>query len=168
MAAFDVILRGGEIIDGSGREPYTDDIGLQNGVISLIGDLSSATADEHLSLDGLVIAPGFIDTHTHTDLTCFQGDDLATTSILQGVTTEVCGNCGFSPFPFTPGRQADVEQHIDAILGPQAFVDLPSWKASVGPRACMRIFCRSLGTGRCEPQSWARDAAPRAQRTSKR
>ena len=49
----------------------------------------------------------------------------------QGVTTEVCGNCGFSAFPFLPGRQRDVRRHVGVLLGPQAYSDLPAWSEAV-------------------------------------
>lgn len=79
----------------------------------------------------LVVAPGFIDAHTHTDLTCFQDESLSAASIRQGVTTEVCGNCGFSPFPFTTERREDVERHVGTLLGRRSYQDLPTWSTSV-------------------------------------
>lgn len=129
--SFDLIVRGGTIVDGTGAAGYPADVGISGGKIATIGDLAAATAATDVSAAGLVVAPGFIDAHTHTDLTCFQEESLSAASIRQGVTTEVCGNCGFSPFPFTTGRGKDVERHVGTLLGRRSYPDLPTWGASV-------------------------------------
>ena len=131
VVAFDLILRGGTIIDGTGSAAFGGDIGVEAGVISAIGDLSAAQAECEFDVHDLVVAPGFIDAHTHSDLTCYQSETLSAASVKQGVTTEVCGNCGFSPFPFLPGRQRDVQRHVGVLLGPQAYSDLPAWSEAV-------------------------------------
>lgn len=96
-----------------------------------IGDLSAAAAAADVDASSLIVAPGFIDAHTHTDLTCFQEESLSAASLRQGVTTEVCGNCGFSSFPFTTERREDVERHVGSLLGRRAYPDLPTWSTSV-------------------------------------
>ena len=64
MADFDVIIRGGTIVDGSGSEPFKGDIGVKDGVITALGHVSGS-ADQEIDADGRVVTPGFIDIHTH-------------------------------------------------------------------------------------------------------
>ncbi|HEX9889618.1 MAG TPA: D-aminoacylase [Nitriliruptorales bacterium] len=102
MVAFDVVLRGGRILDGTGGPAQTADVGITGGRIDSIGDLSAASAEHDLDVSDRYVCPGFIDVHAHTDLAALLGDehlDVKTAGIRQGVTTEVCGNCGASPFP---------------------------------------------------------------------
>lgn len=100
---FDVILRGGLIIDGTGGEGRPGDIGIQGQRIAAIGDLSKAEAADVLDVAGTVVCPGFIDVHTHSDLTLLV-DGRAESKVHQGVTTEIIGNCSYSPYPLRPER----------------------------------------------------------------
>lgn len=95
---FDTILAGGTVYDGTGADPIKADIGIKDGRIAQIGDLSGAQADRRVALDGLAVAPGFIDLHTHSDFT-LMADGRAQSQVHQGVTTEVIGQCGFSSAP---------------------------------------------------------------------
>jgi len=96
----DLILRGGTIVDGTGAPGFTGDIGIVDGRIVEIGDLTGAAADRDIDVSGAVVCPGFIDLHSHSDYTIFSAPD-AVTQTTQGVTTLVTGNCGMSPFPLT-------------------------------------------------------------------
>ena len=96
---FDIIIKNGLIIDGSGAGGYKKDIGLIGNKIVAIDDLKKSTADIIIDGEGLVVSPGFIDIHTHTDLQPLVNSKVES-KIHQGVTTEVSGNCGDSPFPF--------------------------------------------------------------------
>jgi N-acyl-D-amino-acid deacylase len=96
---FDLILRGGQIIDGTGAEPFNADIGIKAGAITAIGDLSDSD-DPLLDCSGSTIAPGFIDIHSHSDFTLLV-DPRARSQVAQGVTTEVIGNCGHGCAPIT-------------------------------------------------------------------
>lgn len=119
MSAFDLIIRNGEVFDGSGAAPRRADVGIREGRIEDLGDLGPAQADHEIDAAGLAVAPGFIDTHTHSDLVWQLGpehEDVAAGTILQGVTTEICGNCGFTPFPCAPEHRADLALH-SVILG---------------------------------------------------
>ena len=92
------VLRNAAIIDGTGRPPYTTDVGLVGDRIALIGDLSGRDAVRILDCTGKTIAPGFIDVHSHSDelwLALPRCDG----KIAQGVTTEIGGNCGTSVAP---------------------------------------------------------------------
>ena len=94
----DVTLAGGEIFDGSGRRPFRADIGIRDGRIACIGDLSEVRPRERIELDGLAVCPGFIDLHTHSDFTLLV-NGRAESQVHQGVTTEVIGQCGHSCAP---------------------------------------------------------------------
>ena len=94
----DIIIRGGTVFDGTGRAGCAADVAVKDGRISAIGDLSGVRAVRELDASGLAVAPGFIDSHAHSD-TCFVRDDSGASKLYQGVTTEVTGQCGSSPFP---------------------------------------------------------------------
>lgn len=100
---FDLLIQNGTIIDGSGSSAIMADIGVLDGKIAEIGHLDEARADKKIDADGLYVAPGFIDLHSHSDFTLLL-DGRAESFIRQGVTTEVIGNCGLSAAPL---RQPD-------------------------------------------------------------
>ena len=95
---FDIIIKNGLVFDGAGSEGTKIDLGIKDNKIAAIADLSNATADLIIDARGLAVSPGFIDIHTHTD-TGLLVNPKAESKIHQGVTTEVSGNCGGSPFP---------------------------------------------------------------------
>lgn len=97
---FDVILSNGRIADGSGRPLYRADLGIKGDRILAIGDLRGVDAGSYVDVSGRIVAPGFIDIHTHSDAILL-ADSHADSQILQGVTTEMGGQCGFS---FAPVR----------------------------------------------------------------
>src|SRR5215831_9950479 len=94
---YDLIIRNGTVIDGSGLPRYRADVGIARGKIARIGKLRDS-AKEVLDADGQVVAPGFIDAHTHMDAQVFW-DPLGTCSCWHGITSVVMGNCGFSLAP---------------------------------------------------------------------
>ena len=99
----DLIIRGGTVIDGSGAAGFEADIGIDGDVIAAIGDLSRHGADAEVNAAGKIVAPGFIDAHTHDD-GALLGDDGMAPKISQGVTTVVAGNCGISLAPLVLDR----------------------------------------------------------------
>jgi N-acyl-D-amino-acid deacylase len=103
MSSF--LIRGAQVIDGSNREPFQGDIAVENGTITEVSSSIKGGGKTVIEADGLVAAPGFIDIHSHTDLTIFK-HPLAESKALQGVTTEVIGNCGIGPFPVNEERRA--------------------------------------------------------------
>jgi len=98
---FDILITGGQVIDGSGSPPHRADLGIVGDTIADIGDLTAATASSTLRvLPSACVAPGFVDAHSHSD-TYLLADPSASSKIYQGITTEICGNCGASAAPIT-------------------------------------------------------------------
>src|SRR5439155_23087504 len=95
---FDLKIAGATVIDGTGTTGGRADVGITDGVIAAVGDLSREHAGTTLNASGKVLAPGFIDMHSHSDWRLWE-NRRAESKIRQGVTTEVVGNCGFSPAP---------------------------------------------------------------------
>ena len=96
----DLILRGGTIVDGTGAEGFRGDVGVSDGAIEAVGDLTGVPSVRTIDATGLVVSPGFIDVHSHSDFTILV-DPRAQSSVFQGVTTEVVGNCGHGCAPLT-------------------------------------------------------------------
>jgi N-acyl-D-aspartate/D-glutamate deacylase len=116
---FDLVLRGGGVLDGTGSPVRRADVGIASGRITAVGDLAQAEAAAELDVTGVVVAPGFVDAHAHTDLSLFglaDDSDLALAGLRQGVTTEVCGNCGWTPYPRTDKFADAVDRHIGAAF----------------------------------------------------
>src|SRR4029079_10979180 len=96
----DFVIRGALLIDGSGRPASRGDVAVNDDRIAAIGDLSQVKGSREIAAQGLALAPGFIDTHTHDDRALLS-DPLMTCKISQGVTTVVTGNCGISLAPLS-------------------------------------------------------------------
>jgi N-acyl-D-aspartate/D-glutamate deacylase len=130
------VIRGGLVVDGTGAPGRRADVGIRDGRIEAVGDLAAATAAETMYAAGHAVTPGFIDTHTHGDVAMFLPDanlDVKTAELRQGVTTEVCGNCGFSPFP-ADGPHADQVGALMGALtndGSRTWRDLAAYRAAV-------------------------------------
>jgi N-acyl-D-amino-acid deacylase len=97
-AMFDILVQNGLLVDGTGNPWFKADVGISNGKIAEIGKLKNAKAERVVNVKGLVVSPGFIDIHTHSDLTLLI-NPRAESKIRQGVTTDVVGNCGLSAAP---------------------------------------------------------------------
>jgi N-acyl-D-aspartate/D-glutamate deacylase len=101
MADYDIIIKRGMIIDGARNPRFVADVAIKDGLIARIGRLEGKTADRVIDAEGLVVAPGFIDLHTHYDAQLFW-DPYLSTSGTNGVTSVVIGNCGFGFAPLKP------------------------------------------------------------------
>ncbi len=144
---FDLLLKGAEVIDGSGRAPFRSDVGISGDRIRAVDDLTSADADVVLDVASMYVCPGFIDVHAHTDLAPFLAEehvDVKAAGIRQGVTTEVCGNCGASPFPV----RADAgDDPFLGAFGRGGFVSLLDWRKSVSEQPLFANMAPLLGHG---------------------
>lgn len=108
---FDLILKGGTVIDGTRKPAYKANICIQDGKIARITPEDLTDAREVLDVTGLTVAPGFIDPHSHADVAHFS-DYPVESQLAQGVTTELCGNCGASIIPATDAHMEDLTDYI--------------------------------------------------------
>ena len=113
----DLLIRGGTVIDGTKAPRHDADIGIRDGRIVAIGDLPHATADRVLDAGGRIVAPGFIDSHTHDDQAVLSQPELRF-KVSQGVTTVVAGNCGISAAPLR--ADVDLPMPLSLIDAPRA------------------------------------------------
>lgn len=102
---YDLVIRGGTVIDGSGGDRFRADVGVANGQVATVGEIRDR-GEEEIDASGLFVTPGFIDGHTHFDAQIFW-DPLGNCTSLHGVTTSVMGNCGFTLAP-TPSATKDL------------------------------------------------------------
>ena len=112
----DLIIRDATIIDGSGAPRYAGDVGVTGDRIVAVGDLGAASADREVLANGRVLAPGFIDAHTHDDQIVLQGAECMLCKLSQGVTTSVIGNCGIS---LSPGRLKNAPAPLGQVCAPE-------------------------------------------------
>jgi len=110
---FDVLIKGGRIIDGTGNPWFKADIGIKEDKISEIGHLKS-DADKIIEAAGLVVSPGFIDIHSHSDYNVLV-DPMVQSKVRQGVTTEVVGMCGSSAAPMNHAVRAYREKYSSSL-----------------------------------------------------
>lgn len=109
----DILIRGGEVVDGTGAPARAADVAIRGGRIAAIEENYAGTAETVIDAEGRIVAPGFIDIHTHSDFT-LPLNPKAECKIRQGVTTEVVGNCGFSVAPALPGRVEMLRDYLSA------------------------------------------------------
>jgi len=97
----DLVIRGGNIVDGTGAEAFVGDIAIDNGLITAVGAIDGE-AREEIDASGKVVTPGFVDIHTHYDGQATWDAEMAPSS-WHGITTVVMGNCGVGFAPAKPG-----------------------------------------------------------------
>ena len=133
---YDILIKGGRIADGTGAPAYTADMAVLDGKIAKIAPQITAEAKEVIDARGLVVAPGFIDVHNHSESFVFIGTD-AYNYLEMGVTTQICGNCGDSIVPTHPRSlrwiqdPQERESCIRAATTPEVFMETAE-KASIG------------------------------------
>ncbi|MEA4847911.1 MAG: D-aminoacylase [Clostridiaceae bacterium] len=116
----DLKIINGHLIDGSGDKRYKSDTGIKGDKIVAIGDLKDQESVRTIDAEGLVVSPGFIDMHTHSDLSILY-DAHNNSKVYDGVTTEVIGNCGIGVAPVNP----EYKQHLIDYLGTRIIGSLP-------------------------------------------
>jgi N-acyl-D-amino-acid deacylase len=113
---FQLIVKGGTVVDGTGKPACVTDIGIQAGTIAALGRLDVCQAERSLDAKGLVVAPGFIDIHSHSDFTILI-NARAESKIRQGITTEVTGNCGITAAPLPDAHRRELLDFLSMTLG---------------------------------------------------
>ncbi|WP_201319327.1 amidohydrolase family protein [Paenibacillus sp. EPM92] len=113
---YDILIQGGLVVDGSGAPGYHADVAVKDGLIRSIGILKSVQAKRVIQADQLVVAPGFIDIHTHDDLHVLENPYMDV-KIRQGVTTTVIGNCGFGLYPVLPETRHYFNKYAAGLFG---------------------------------------------------
>ena len=146
------VLKGGLVVDGSGRPGFVADVAFEGDRITAIGP--SLSGDNEIDVRGLVVAPGFIDIHTHYDAQVFW-DPALTPSCFHGVTTVVAGNCGFSIAPTKPSDRdliartmEKVEDMDPATLNagiPWEFETFPEYLAAIRSRGTVLNYASYIG-----------------------
>lgn len=126
MAEYDVVIKGGTVIDGTRMPRFRADVGVKNGRVARIGRLRASDGDRVLDAGGMIVAPGFVDLHTHYDAQVFW-DPYCTLSGWHGITSLVIGNCGFG---FAPVAAPDRERAMRSMTRVEA-IPLPSMKAGM-------------------------------------
>lgn len=125
---YELVLRGGRVVDGSGTDAVTADVGVAAGRVAALdspGKLRGATL---LDADGLVVSPGFVDLHSHADFS-LPAWPAADTALRQGVTTLLVGNCGFSPFPVgAADARAELREQSGFMADPMSW----DWSDAAG------------------------------------
>ena len=114
----DLILRNGDVVDGTGKPRFRADVGIRNGRIAAVGNNITEEARKEIDIAGHVVTPGFIDVHTHLDVQLLW-DPYATPSCLHGFTTVVGGNCGFGITPLTDGSRDYLMGMLSRVEGMQ-------------------------------------------------
>jgi len=136
--ALDTVIRGGTVVDGSGKPRFTGDIGIKDGRIAEIGKVTTAAA-RTIDADGLIVSPGFIDGHTHMDAQ-IAWDPLGSCSCWHGVTSVVMSNCGFALAPCKP---ADRDWYARCL---SAVEDIPTDAMAAGIDWTWETFPEYLAT----------------------
>jgi N-acyl-D-amino-acid deacylase len=150
MSRVDLRIDNARVVDGSGGPSYMGSVAVVDGRIASVDD--ERPARRTIDADGAVLAPGFIDLHTHSDFT-LPVFPAASAMVRQGVTTQVVGNCGFSPFPNPPERSVEMAEYtsfIDAGIPWDRWSDAAGFAAFLDtlPLGCNVALQVGLGTVR--------------------
>src|SRR3981081_1879668 len=108
----DVLIRGGWVADGTGNPRYPADVAIEGERIVDVGRLDDAAAERVIDATGLIVCPGFVDAHSHSDWSLF-ANPTGESTIRQGVTTEVVGSCGESFAPFTERARGHIGGRLE-------------------------------------------------------
>ena len=115
--AYDLLIKNGRVIDGAGNPWYWGDIAVEGDRIAAIGKLREAAAKRVIDAKGLVVVPGFVDAHSHSDFNTLVYREMEST-VMQGITTVVAGQCGSTAAPVDPALRDLFEKEVNAQLPP--------------------------------------------------
>lgn len=156
----DVAIRGGLLIDGSGAAPRRADLLLSGGRISAVGDVPKLHGGTEIDAGGLCVAPGFIDIHSHSDYYLLINPE-ASSKLLQGVTTEVGGNCGYAAAPVWGAerreRQAIYREHF-GIETP--WEDIEGYSEQLGAQGISVNYAHLIGHNTVRASAMGMDDRP--------
>jgi N-acyl-D-amino-acid deacylase len=128
----DIIIKNGYIVDGTGNTCYTGDLGIKDGKIVKIQSNIDEQALEFIDAMGLVVSPGFIDVHSHNDLVPFMDGNIQNLKLMQGVTTELVGQCGLGVIPCVEEETDIWKNYIRGVVGDPGFKwDFPNLDAYI-------------------------------------
>src|SRR4030042_4824317 len=114
MNKIDMLIKNGLVFDGTGSEPFKADIGIASDKILFVDKKAKVKADRIIDVKNLAVAPGFIDTHSHSEFTLL-ADPCAEGKVCQGITTEINGNCGLSAAPLYGEASLQREDDLKAL-----------------------------------------------------
>ena len=124
--SYDIIIKNGKIIDGAGNPWYHGDVAIKDGKIAKISTRIIEDGSKVIDASELVVCPGFIDVHSHTDYVLVLGFTRAESFIRQGITTTTIGMCGEGVAPIAPGKKEEAEEQLKKMMGLSMEIDL-SW-----------------------------------------
>ena len=134
---YDWIIRGGQVIDGTGNPPFRADVAVKDGKIAFVGLLPPETqAEEVLDAQGHYVTPGFIDAHSHADVTVF-GNPESHNKAGQGITTDISGHCGTSNAPKDPASLRHEEEKLGRPAGSMSY--LSSYGKTIAQMESMKL-----------------------------
>ncbi|MDU7338837.1 MAG: D-aminoacylase [Clostridium sp.] len=114
---YDLVIKNGILADGMRTKPQKADICIENGIISQVCERFEGEAEQVIDAKGQIVAPGFIDIHTHSDASPLIEDYEPQAKLFQGVTLEITGNCGISTVPNNSAHREEVNQYYQKTLG---------------------------------------------------
>ena len=145
---FDLSIKGGTVVDGTGRPGMPADVGVSGGRIAAVAPVLEGDAAVEIDASGRVVAPGFIDAHTHSDFTLLTAPG-ADSKVRQGITTEVVGNCGFSPAPVAPHNLDLLKEYVGFLNAdlPWNWQRLGEYYQRVSDQGCSMNIVPLVGHG---------------------
>ncbi len=147
----DILIKDGLVVDGTGFAPYVADIAINKGVIVNIGKGLSFEASEVIDASGLVVSPGFIDVHSHNDLVPFMEPGIMNLKLLQGVTTELVGQCGLGVVPCIEDESKVWKNYIRGVVGDPSirweFSDLNEYFSDISLRGLKNNYAALISHG---------------------
>ena len=166
MTTYDLVLAHGRILDGCGNPWFWGDLAIQQGHITAIAPAGTLRGKQTIDMDSRFVSPGFIDIHTHSDLSILV-NRRAESAVRQGVTTQLIGNCGMSPAPVTTSHLIEIQrqwgtiasqpevtwqwhsfgQYLDVLEGGRLSINI----GSLAGHGALRIATKGLDEGAPEP-----------------
>lgn len=142
----DILIKNAAVIDGSGAEAVVSDVGVKGDLIAGMGQIPNREAVVSIDADGLTLCPGFIDAHSHSDFNIL-AEPSGASKVRQGVTTEVCGNCGLSAVPLSGPYRQQREKDSQALGVTIGWSDLKTYCHVVQKKGLLVNIVPLIGHG---------------------